>query len=123
VAWKKRKKKSTKKSCYSFSKELRKKGLSNDRFEIMLNNLHLEDIIALKLELASKNAAYYLYGVPIWYSINKIVKEAIFKFAMTVCSTPKEVCTFLNITYLTFYNLRNKYIKEKEIENEENSSS
>ena len=113
MAWKKRKHRKTKKVQYSISKELKSKGLSDDKFEIMLNNLHLEDIIALKLELSSKNASYYLYGVPIWTSINRIVKEAVFHFAMSRCHSVEDTCAFLGVNKINFIQTRKRYREER----------
>ena len=40
---------------YSVSKKLQRESKSTDEFEVMLNNLSLEEVIALKLELAAKS--------------------------------------------------------------------
>ena len=39
-------------SLYSISNKLRKSGKSSEEFEIILNNLSLEEVIGLKLELS-----------------------------------------------------------------------
>ena len=39
---------------YSISKKLRREGKSSEEFEILFNSLSLEEVIGLKLELASK---------------------------------------------------------------------
>jgi hypothetical protein len=39
---------------YSIVRKLRKKGQITEEFEVMLNSLPLEDVIALKLELANR---------------------------------------------------------------------
>ena len=39
---------------FSISKKLKRERRITEEFEVMLNNLSLEEIIALKLELASK---------------------------------------------------------------------
>ena len=58
------------KNNYSISKVLREKGKSNDYFEILLANISLEELIALKLELGYKAIGFPLHGYPIWRSIN-----------------------------------------------------
>jgi len=66
--WKRRKNYNGKNKDYSISNKLRKEKRSHEEFEIMLNSLTLEEVIGLKLELASRNIANRLYGLPIWSS-------------------------------------------------------
>ena len=66
---------------HSVSNKLRKENKVTDEFEVMLNNLSLEELIALKLELAAKAAGGMLYGLPIWYSMQHIIKDAVLKYA------------------------------------------
>ena len=47
---------------YSISKVLRKENKSDDKLEMMLSNLSLEEIIALKLEISSRSVGNRLYG-------------------------------------------------------------
>ena len=49
--WNKKKRIQGKNRYYSVSNKLRKENKSHDEFEVMLNNLNLEEVIALKLEL------------------------------------------------------------------------
>ena len=49
-------------SYYSISSKLKSEGKTNEAFEVMLNNLHLEDIVALKLELSARMVKNKLYG-------------------------------------------------------------
>ena len=62
MSWQ-RKKTTGKNKSYSLTRELRSDNKSNDQFEVMLNNLSLEEIIALKLELSAKVAGGF-----IWYT-------------------------------------------------------
>ena len=121
MAWERkltsRRKKSTKN--HSISNQLRKQGKSNDEFEIMFNNLSLEEVIGLKLELANRAAGGYLYGMPIWHAVPDLVKDAILKFASTATKTKGEAARFLglNIQQLNQLNKRYKikhYFKENE---------
>ena len=60
MTWNKKKKIQGKNRYYSISNKLKKENKSHDEFEVMLNNLTLEEIIALKLELAAKSVGGYL---------------------------------------------------------------
>ena len=68
--WKKRKY-SGKNVNYSLTNKLRSDNRSNEEFEVMINNLSLEEVIALKLELSSTRFGFKLYGIPLWYSIKE----------------------------------------------------
>ena len=111
MAWERkltsRRKKSTKN--HSISNVLRKQGKSNDQFEVMFNNLSLEEVIGLKLELANRAAGGYLYGLPIWHAMPTIIKESVFKFAVTAARTKKEAMRFLGLNVATYNKLYKKY--------------
>ena len=86
---------------YSISNKLRKDGKSSEEFEILFNNLSLEEVIGLKLELASKSSFNgKLYGVPIWYSIPSIVKDAVLKYALSATRSKREAARFLGLNEL-----------------------
>jgi len=121
MAWERkltgRRKKSTKN--HSIITQLRKNSKSTEEFEIMLNNLTLEEIIGLKLELANRAAGGYLYGLPIWQAIPDIVRDAVLKFASTAAKTKGEAARFLGISQqeMEKFNRRyriNSYFKENE---------
>ena len=57
MTWNKRKRYGIYKN-YSLVNKLRKENKTTEEFEIMLNNLSLEEVIGLKLELASKNSSF-----------------------------------------------------------------
>ena len=83
---------------YSLSKKLKKDGKSSDEFEIILNSLSLEEVIGLKLELATKSAFKgKMYGLPLWYSIPDIAKEAVLKYALSATRTQGEAARFLGL--------------------------
>ena len=111
MAWERkltsRRKKSTKN--HSISNVLRKQGKSNDQFEVMFNNLSLEEVIGLKLELANRAAGGYLYGLPIWQAIPDLVKDAILKFASTATKTKGEAARYLGMNIQQFNQLNKKY--------------
>ena len=88
---------------YSISNKLKKEGKSSDEFEILFNNLSLEEVIGLKLELASKfGLKGKMYGLPIWYSLRTIVKDAILKYALSATRSKREAGRFLGINERQF---------------------
>ena len=105
---------------YSISNKLRKENKCHDEFEVMLNNLTLEEIIGLKLELAAKAAGGYLYGIPIFSAIPYLVKDAILKYAYSATRTQWEAMRLLGLTENTFQNLKKKYQPVSYFEEEEN---
>ena len=105
---------------YSISNKLRKENKCHDEFEVMLNNLTLEEIIGLKLELAAKSAGGYLYGIPIFSAIPYLVKDAILKYAYSATRTQWEAMRLLGLTENTFQNLKKKYQPVSYFEEEEN---
>jgi len=106
-------KKKGKNRNYSISSVLRKKNKITDEFEIMLNTLPIEDIIALKLELAIKSSGGKLYGFPVWKAMPDIFKESVLKFALSATKTKLEACRFLGLTEDALNKLLYKYEVEK----------
>ena len=112
MAWKKKipkKFSNQKRKHYSLLRKLRKEGKATPEFEAMLGNLSLEEVIAAKLELASKTAGGLLYGVPLWYSLPLIIKDAVLKYSISACKTSLEASRFLGIDQVYFSNLIKKY--------------
>jgi hypothetical protein len=104
------KKNSGKNRYYSLSKKLKREKRSSDEFEILLNNLSLEEVIGLKLELASRFGLNgKLYGLPIWNSIRTIVKDAVLKFAVSATRSKKEGARFLGLNEKSFLILVKKH--------------
>ena len=104
---------------YSIVRKLRKNGQITEEFEVMLNSLTLEDIIALKLELANRAAGGYLYGLPIWQAIPDLVRDAVLKFASTATKTKGEAARYLGMNIQQFNQVNKKYrIKDYFNENE-----
>ena len=69
-------------------------------FEVRINNLTLEDLIALKLELACSRVNNRLYGLDIWKKSGYIIKEALLKFAISTTQSKKDAARFLGLTYV-----------------------
>ena len=104
----------------SLSKKLQRDGKSTDEFEVMLNNLSLEEVIGLKLELAAKAAGGMLYGLPLWYSLKNITNDAVLKYAYSAAASKMEAARFLGLDKTRFNRLLKKYqiesyFKEKEL--------
>tara|TARA_R100000664_G_scaffold24924_1_gene34826 strand:- start:378 stop:740 length:363 start_codon:yes stop_codon:yes gene_type:complete len=83
---------------YSISNKLKAEGKITSDFEVMLSSLTLEDIIALRLELASRAVNGKLYGLHIWKSIPAIAKEAVLKYAYSASRTKGEAASFLGMS-------------------------
>ena len=107
--WKRKKKPYGKNTNYSISKKLRKDKDITEEFEILLNSLSLEEIIALKLELGAKCINNKLYGLPIWKGANHIIKEALIKTAVSITRTKGEAARFLGLNRAYFAELVKKY--------------
>lgn len=111
MTWKKKRKHEGKYEHYSLSKKLRRDNKTSDQFEVMLNSLTLEELIALKLELANKAAGVPIYGLPIYRSMKEIVKVAVLMYAASATRTEREAAAFLGITRLEY----RMYIKQYRI--------
>lgn len=95
---------------YSISNKLRKDGKTSEEFEMIFNGLSLEEVIALKLELASKSSFNgKLYGLPLWYSIPSIVKDAMLKYALSATRSKREAARFLGLNEFSLKMLIKKY--------------
>ena len=109
VNWKRKRNYNGKNKNYSISKKLRQDRKSNEEFEIMLGALTLEEVIALKLELATKSISNRMYGFPIWHSLHNIVQDAVFKYAYSATRTKSEAMRFLGLQENWFHKLQKKY--------------
>ena len=119
MSWKRKRKIYGKNSYYSISKKLRNDFKSNEEFEVMLNNLSLEEIIALKLELAAKAGGKILYGIPIWKSVRYITEDAILKFSLSATRTRFEAMRFLGLKRRSYEKLHRLYKTESFFEEDE----
>lgn len=87
----------------SIISQLREQHKSNELFEIMLSNLTLEEIISLKFELLTKTVGKNLYGLPIWKSLNYIVKEAVLRYALAINPSLNKTAEFLGLDKKDFF--------------------
>ena len=92
---------------FSISRKLRSEGKTSEEFEVMLNNLSLEELISLKLELASKIMRGNLFGFPIIKAMPNITRDALITFALSATKNLSEAASLLGITIqeLKKYNL------------------
>lgn len=93
----------------SISKLLKTQKRTSEEFEVMLAQLKLEEIIALKLELASKAIGGKLYGLPIVKSMKNIAQEAVLTYAMSAAASKREAARFLGLNKVDFEKLIKKY--------------
>ena len=109
--WKHKKKKYSRpgQDYYSISNKLKSEAKITTDFEIMLSSLTLEEIIALRLELAANAVNGKLYGFNIWREIPNIAKDAVLKYAHSACRTKNESAALLGINRNDFRKLLKKY--------------
>ena len=93
----------------SVIKKLKDQNLINDSILTHINNMSIEDLLAVKLELAANHVNNRLYGFDIWKQSNNIVKEALLKFAVSTTKSKKDAARFLGLTYLEFKRVMSKY--------------
>ena len=86
----------------SIIKLLKDKKLINDNLLVCINNLSIEDLIAIKLETSANNINNRLYGFDIWRNSGYIIKEALLKFAISTTNSKKDAARFLGLTYSEF---------------------
>ena len=93
----------------SIISKLKDNNLVSDDLLVLVNNMSLEDIIALKLELSTKITKNRFYGFDIWRNSKYIVQDAILKFAISATESKKDAARFLGLNYHTFLKLTKKY--------------
>ncbi len=86
-----------KKENWSLSKKLKKQNKINDEFEAVLSHLSLEEVVALKVELAAKACGGKFYGNYLLKATKYIADEAIIKYALAACQTRKGAARFLGV--------------------------
>ena len=94
---------------YSIINKLKAKNLISEQTLNNINNLALEDIVAVKLELTTRYICGKLYGLPLWRVTRHTVTDALLKTALSISKTKKEGARFLGINYTEFNKLLKKY--------------
>ena len=105
---------------YSLKNKLRRENKIDDHFEVMVNGLTLEELIGLKLEIASSHLNGKLYGFPILSAIRSMAEEACLRYAASACRTSTEAALFLGIDNARYlnkikkFNIRKDFIEDKD---------
>ena len=107
--WKRKKNYNGKNKNYSIINKLRKDKKSTDEFEIMLNNLSLEEVIALKLELSTRSFSKSMYGIPLCSNLINVVQDAVLKYALSATRTQAEAMRMLGLKESNMHELRKKF--------------
>lgn len=107
---------------YSLVKKLRKDQRLTEETEIIINSLSLEEVIGVKLELASRYFNSKMFGLPIWRSLRAIVQDALLKFALSTTKTKREAANMLGILPQDFHSLLKKYDIESFFEEKEDNN-
>ena len=98
--------------------KLTNEGFLDNTVLVTINNITLEDLIAIKLELAIKQVNNRLYGFDIWRRSGYIIREALLKFAISATQSKMDAARFLGVYYLEFKKLIKKYELEDHFNNE-----
>ena len=89
--------------------KLRDQSKLDDSLLVLISNLTLEDLIAIKLELSARHLNNRPYGFDIWRKSGYIIKEALLKFAISTTNSKKDAARFLGLTYSDFKKAIKKY--------------
>lgn len=104
------KKNSGKNRNYSIAKKLKNENRSNEELEVYLSNLSLEEVIALKLEVSTRELSNgKFYGFPIWSSLKYIISDAVLKYALSATKSKREAARFLGIGENTLIKLARRF--------------
>jgi len=112
MVWKNKKKKPTKYENYSIVNKLKSDGKLTTQTINNINNISLEDLIAIKLELATRYTCGKFYGMPVWRITRHTIIDALLKTGLSIAKTKKEAARFLGVDYMDF----NRYIKKYKTE-------
>ncbi len=93
----------------SFIKKLTKEKKLNENVLAVINSLTLEDLITIKLELSSNILNNRLSGFNVYGNLNRIVREALLKFSVSISNNKVEASRFLGIDYLVYCELLKDY--------------
>ena len=93
----------------SFISRLKNEGRVNERFLNTVSDLTMEELIGIKIEMAARMFKGKLYNLPIWYSLPRMVKEAMLSVAITTCKTKTDMANMLGISNERFLDLLKEY--------------
>ena len=112
MVWKNKKKKPTKYENYSIVNKLKAENKLTTQTINNINNISLEDLIAIKLELTTRYTCGKFYGMPVWRITRHTIIDALLKTGLSIAKTKKEAARFLGVDYMDF----NRYIKKYKTE-------
>jgi len=93
----------------SIINKLTHEGIVSQDLLVLINNLTLEDLIAIKLELSCALVRNKLYGIDFWSNSCYIIREALLKFAISVSRSKKDAARFLGLDLREFNTQYKKY--------------
>ena len=93
----------------SIVNKLTHEGVVSQDLLVLINNLTLEDLIAIKLELSCALVKNKLYGIDFWSNSCYIIREALLKFAISVSKSKKDAARFLGLDLREFNTQYKKY--------------
>tara|TARA_Y100001938_G_scaffold62733_1_gene87309 strand:- start:381 stop:713 length:333 start_codon:yes stop_codon:yes gene_type:complete len=93
----------------SIVNKLTHEGVVSQDLLVLINNLTLEDLIAIKLELSCALVRNKLYGIDFWSNSCYIIREALLKFAISVSKSKKDAARFLGLDLREFNTQYKKY--------------
>lgn len=106
----------------SISDRLKRTKKITPEFEVMLNTLTIEEILGLRLELASRATNKKFHGFAIYQQLPLIVREGALLWAYLNAPTQEEAATILGMNVSDYYKMLYDYgIMDKakrEIEND-----
>ena len=108
---------------YSLRNKLKRENKIDDHFEVLLNGLTMEELIGLKLEVASSHVNNRLYGFPILSAMRSMCEEACIRYAASACKTTVEAASFLGIDRAKYLNKIKKFNIRNDLVEEQNANS
>jgi hypothetical protein len=93
----------------SIINKLLNNNIINESNLTFIDSMTLEDLIAVKLELSARYINNKLYAFNLLSNTNRLVKEAIIKFAISATQSKMDAARFLGIDYEGLRKLVNEY--------------
>jgi hypothetical protein len=93
----------------SIINKLLNNNIINESNLTFIDSMSLEDLIAVKLELSARYINNKLYAFNLLSNTNRLVKEAIIKFAISATQSKMDAARFLGIDYEGLRKLVNEY--------------
>jgi len=123
MSWKNKRKRSHKKKKYSIVNKFKAEGKITSLDLNNINNISLEDLIAIKLELSTRYLCGKYYGMPLWRITKLTVVDAMLKTALSISRTKKEAARFLGVDYSDFNKMLKKFNTKSFFEDEDETVS